>query len=197
MTARHRPWLKSPGAVLQRARYVSASPPATRVSGGRMRLGGPIDPGHPPSHPRSPGSRAIPGPPGRLPVFESEGFTPGPRDDSIQVRCRAPVARQAHNLEVGGSIPPGATPKAKRPPRGGRCRFEGRSSGSRFPREIGPASLCAPDRPLNDIQRPLSPGNRSPTFSLSPWHPSRPGPARRRLPGRRGCPRPGRSCGGK
>ena len=36
------------------------------------------------------------------------GFTTGTWDDNIQVRGRAPVARQAHNLEVGGSIPPRA-----------------------------------------------------------------------------------------
>jgi hypothetical protein len=37
----------------------------------------------------------------------------------IWVRCRAPVARQAHNLEVGGSIPPGAISfVVKRPPSG-------------------------------------------------------------------------------
>src|SRR4051794_30987400 len=37
------------------------------------------------------------------------GWTPATDPGRVGPRCRAPVARQAHNLEVGGSTPPIAT----------------------------------------------------------------------------------------
>lgn len=45
----------------------------------------------------------------RLTPYEKcKGVVPGQFCGTMLLRCRAPVARQAHNLEVGGSIPPGA-----------------------------------------------------------------------------------------
>jgi hypothetical protein len=47
--------------------------------------------------------------------MEERGWTFTANIVRVGLRCRAPVARQAHNLEVGGSIPPSATGQ-DRPP---------------------------------------------------------------------------------
>ena len=60
----------------------------------------------------------------------------------MKVRCRAPVARQAHNLEVGGSIPPGATSESMTATPGVAVVVSKASNPGRgLPREIDPPAI--------------------------------------------------------
>src|SRR5206468_295617 len=89
------------------------------------------------------------------------GRHPSWRRVNVKVRCRAPVARQAHNLEVGGSIPPGATSESlTATPRWPSSLRIG--PGRWFPRETGPALALAHRR--SDLPRRVLEGGEDVLF---------------------------------
>ncbi len=128
------------------------------------------------------------------------GWTGPGRSSTIGTRRRAPAARQAHNLEVGGSIPPDAI-ESRRPPGRvpcGRSRYERDiAPGPHLPRSRWPkpTSRRQPTRPGKIPAHPESPPGRFETggapsdLTTRGWR-RRPGPTMRKPASERGGDRP-------